>query len=54
MTSHGFLFRANTTTCGSSVDESSNVPTLIVTYPSIPLLRPKIRLPQVGQKTFVT
>ena len=54
MKSHGLLFRAKIATAGSNSDESSNVPSEMVTYPSRPLFRPKIGLPQLGQNTRVT
>ena len=54
MTSHGLRLRVKTVTWGAKVDESSSVPRVIVTWSRIPLLAPKIGLPQAGQNALVT
>ena len=52
--SQDLRFREKITTCGIRPAASSITPNEIVTCPGIPLLRPKIGLPQRGQNTRVT
>lgn len=52
--SQGLRLRAKMVTTGSNMDESSSVPSEMVTKPGIAVFRPRTGLPQDGQKTRVT